>query len=212
MGGLIDISGLGNLSVASKPDAPLLIVFGGIDVHKSDIDGIRRDKDPLVSTDVYMWNYMDDIKDKCHIFVSIKPRHLDGEDAYVKLKKEIKKQELAPSKQILYLFSGGWRPGRMVLRAEGAGAFSSILLVDIWMGVGDDKSTISPDFYTHFVITNKDRTTYIYTKEGPANPKARDSVVRTLGSDKAIFVDAQKDDIGKETHMRTNTVAVGLLK
>jgi hypothetical protein len=210
----IEISGLGKLSVASEPDLPLLIVFGGVDVHQSDIDGIKRDKkhNPPVSADGYMWNYMKDITDKYHIFVSIKPDHLDGVDAYDKLMTEINHQKLAPSKQILYLFSGGWRPGMWVLKVEEAVTFSWILLVDIWMGIGKDKNTVSPDFYKPFVIKNRDKTTYIYTDSGPANEDAKKSVVRTLGSDRAIFVPAQKTDIGKENHMRTNAVAVGLLK
>jgi hypothetical protein len=52
---------------------------------------------------------------------------------------------------------------------------------------------------------------YVFTQGGPANNDARDKLARKLGSQKAIEVDAQKGDVGYMTHMRTNTVAVGML-
>ena len=54
----VDISGQGKLTIAPDADAPLLVVFGGIDVGG-------------VQSGVYMWNYMANIKDKFHIFVAL---------------------------------------------------------------------------------------------------------------------------------------------
>jgi len=47
----IDIPGQGKLSVAADANAPLLVVFGGIEVDKA-------------PSGVYMWNYMSNIKDR----------------------------------------------------------------------------------------------------------------------------------------------------
>ena len=54
----IDIPGYGKLWVANKPGLPLLLVFGGIAVRPSQMDGIKRnkDEDKPVQSDVYMWN------------------------------------------------------------------------------------------------------------------------------------------------------------
>jgi hypothetical protein len=204
----IDIPGYGKLWVANKPDLPLLVVFGGIAVKPSQMDGIKRnkDEDKPVQSDVYMWNYMNALKSRFHIFVSLPPRHVNGPKAYDALV-NAQDQKFAPSQQILFLFSGGYLPGKDLLGDKAyVNKFSSIFLVDIWMG---DSTTA--DFYTHFVNTNADRVTYVFTEGGPANKDARDKLARKLGSQKATKVDAQKGDVGYMTHMRTNTVAIGLL-
>jgi hypothetical protein len=51
---LVHVAGQGNLSIAPKVDAPLLLVFGGIDVHK-------------VHSGVYMWNYMNPVRQRLAI-------------------------------------------------------------------------------------------------------------------------------------------------
>ncbi len=116
----IDIPGQGKLSVAPDAKAPLLVVFGGIDVHR-------------VHSGVYMWNYMSNIKDRFHIFVALS-NHVNGTLAYRSLMKTLQTKSFTPSKQILYLFSGGYKPGIDVLTSGGPNLFSSIYLVDIWMG------------------------------------------------------------------------------
>ena len=58
---------------------------------------------------------------------------------------------------------------------------------------------------------NADRVIYVFTEGGPANPDARKKLAGKLGSRKAIKVDAQTGDVGYMTHMRTNTVAIGML-
>jgi hypothetical protein len=116
-------------------------------------------------------------------------------------------QKFAPTQQILFLFSGGYLPGLGLLGDKTyADKFSPIFLVDIWMG---DENVAN--FYMHFVNKNKDRVSYVFTEGGPANPDARKRIAGTLGSQKAIEVDAQKGDVGYMTHMRTNTVAIGML-
>jgi hypothetical protein len=206
--GDVDIPGYGKLWVANKPDLPLLVVFGGIAVKPSQMDGIKRnqDEDKPVQSDVYMWNYMNALKNRFHIFVSLPPRHVNGPKAFDALV-NAQDQKFAPSQKILYLFSGGYLPGKDLLGDKAdAIKFSSIFLVDIWMG----NSAIA-DFYTHFVNTNADRVTYVFTEGGPANSDARDKLARKLGSQKAVEVDAQKGDVGYMTHMRTITVAIGML-
>jgi hypothetical protein len=205
----IDIPGFGKLWVANKPDLPLLVVFGGIAVSPSQMDGVKRnqDDDKKVSSDVYMWNYMNALKNRFHIFVSLPPHHLNGLGAYNALVSK-QDQTFAPSRQILYLFSGGYLPG-MGLLGDKANVtkFSTIFLVDIWMG-----NAASADFYAaRLVNTNADRVTYIFTQGGADNSDARDKLVRKLGPQKAIKVDAQKGDVGYMTHMRSNTVAIGML-
>jgi hypothetical protein len=205
----IDVPGHGKFSVSSKPDLPLLVVFGGIAVRPSQMDGVKRkkDDDKPVQSDVYMWNYMNPIKNRFHIFVSHPPRSVNGPKAYDALMTTVQNQQLAPSQQTLYLFSGGYLPGMDLLGDKTyANKFSAIFLVDIWMG-----NAATEDFYAHFVNTNADRVNYIFTQGGAANNDARDKLVRRLGPQKATKVDPQKGDVGYMTHMRTNTVAVGML-
>jgi len=204
----VDIPGYGKLWVANKPDLPLLVVFGGIAVKPSQMDGIKRnkDEDKPVQSDVYMWNYMNALKNRFHIFVSLPPRHVNGPKAFDALK-TARDEKFAPTQQILFLFSGGYLPGLGLLGDKAdANKFSPIFLVDIWMG--DDNVA---DFYTHFVNKNADRVIYVFTEGGPANPDARKKLAGKLGSQKAIKVDAQTGDVGYMTHMRTNSVAIGML-
>lgn len=210
----VDVAGQGKLWVADKASLPLLVVFGGVALTPSQMDGVKRPKDddkPVQSSD-YMWKYMDPLNKRFHIFVSLSPDSVNGIKAYDELMKVVTDHKLAPSQQILYLFSGGWLPGMHLLRNKTYLAkFSAIFLVDIWMGIGRRSGTLSPDFYTHFVNTNADRVTYVYTKVGPDNDDARDKLVNKLGSQRATKVEVQNDDKAYMTHLRTNTVATGLL-
>jgi len=193
MGGTIKIEGFGKLSPAKEKSAPLLIVFGGVVV------GGRTSGD-------YMWDYMGDIKDKFHIFVGDHPR-VKGEEAYQHLLDTMKKHDLAASEQILYLFSGGWRPGIPLLRSVEAKTFSSIYLVDIWM-----KDAAVATFYKALADKEAGRLTYIYTPGGAENNDARDYIAKKLGATKTKLVDYQTGVDEAVTHMSTNNVAVGLLK
>ena len=114
-----------------------------------------------------MWNFMNDLTDRFHIFVSTS-HHVSGIKSYDALIKNLKDDEHIPnpSDQILYLFSGGGAPGTSLLDGNGAERFSSIFLVDIWMGFGTkNPSPFMPNFYKHFVNTHANKTTYVFTME-----------------------------------------------
>src|SRR5215475_9617057 len=192
--GTIKIEGFGTLSPAKDKSAPLLLVFGGVVV------GGRTSGD-------YMWDYMGDIKEKYHIFVADGPRVKNPDESYKKLLDALQKNELQASSQILYLFSGGWRPGIPILRSVEAKTFSSIYLVDIWM---DDKEVAT--FYKSLADKEAGRLTYIYTPGGAENSDAIDYIAKKLGASKATRVEYRKDVDQSVTHMSTNSVAVGMLK
>jgi len=189
--GLVDIPRQGKLSVAPDSSAPLLVVFGGIDVGG-------------VHSGTYMWDYLGGLKDRFHIFVATS-NTVDGDDAYRALKNALKEKGLAPSNEILYLFSGGYRPGMHVLRAGGRTLFSSIYLVDIWMGVTERSGSTVPDFYKALADAYGKKITYVYTSFGANNGAARDYIAKRV--DRAILVKGG----GMPVHMSTNSEAVRLL-
>ena len=216
MSDLIDVSGLGKLSIASNNDgtsknATLLVVFGGIPVNEIEFDGIKRKKPIYFPSGDYMWNFMNNLKDRFHIFVSASS-DVRGNAAYNSLIKKMKEKEITHPSEILYLFSGGGAPGTQLLDSAGADRFLSIFLVDIWMGFGKKHpSPFMPNFYKHFVNAHADKTTYVFTEGGADNNDARDFLVKKLGSQKAIEVDPQAGEDGMQTHLRTNVVAVQML-
>jgi hypothetical protein len=183
--------------MASDASAPLLVVFGGITVGG-------------VQSGVYMWNYMNGIKDRFHIFVALN-NDVDGNKSYDSLVSTLSAQSLSPSQQILYLFSGGYKPGMGLLGSKGSDLFSSIYLVDIWMGVTKKSHSIVPDFYKALVDKIPAKITYVFTSFGANNDAARDYIANRLGSQRATLVKGQKGEEGMQTHMRTNSVAVGTL-
>ncbi len=195
---MVDVPGQGKLSMAADASSPLLVVFGGIDVG-----GLK--------SGVYMWNYMGKIEDRFHIFVAL-DNHLNGTKAYESLTSTLQAQGLGPSEQILYLFSGGYRPGMDLLSSKSPDLFSAIYLVDIWMGVTKKAGSIVPDFYEHLVNRNAAKITYVYTSFGADNSDARDYLARKLGPKRATLVKGQKGEEGMQTHMRTNTEAVSMLQ
>lgn len=197
MGTPIDISGYGKLSIASNTGSPLLVVFGGIPVNGQ-------------QSGVYMWDFMKAVSDRFHIFVAAH-NHVDGVGAYDALTKRLEAEQISASQQILYLFSGGYRPGMALLRSKGAELFSSIFLVDIWMGVTEESHSVVPDFYKHLVNKHSDLITYVYTSFGANNDDARDYIAKKLGPQKAKLVQGNKGQSGMDVHMSTNTVAVGML-
>jgi hypothetical protein len=195
----IDIPGYGKLSMARDANAPLLVVFGGIDVG-----GIQ--------SGVYMWNYMSNIKDRFHIFVALR-NNVNGTLAYRSLISRLQAKGLTPpSKKILYLFSGGYRPGIDLLTSGGPKLFSSIYLVDIWMGASRRFGSGVPDFYKALVDRNAAKITYVYTSFGANNDAARDYIANKVGRARAILVKGRTDEPGMQVHMRTNTMAVSTLQ
>ena len=130
MSELIDVPGAGKLSIASNNDgtaksARLLVVFGGIAVSKTEFDGVPRKKAIFVPSGDYMWNFMDDLKDRFHVFVS-STNDVPGKGSYDALLKKLKDKGVTPpSDQILYLFSGGGSPGTQLLDGNGADVSSA---------------------------------------------------------------------------------------
>ena len=170
----------GKLLLCKNKTAPLLIVYGGIPV------GGRQSGD-------YMWDYVDKLKSKYHIFVASSHK-VDGESTYKKVLEQLEKYEIKPSSKILYLFSGGYRPGMALLKNK-ASDFNKVLLVDIWM----KGSTIS-DFYTKFTKDNSSKVKYYYTDFGANNSIARDAIAKGASTSKK-----------KTGHMETNVDAVSSL-
>jgi len=173
-------------------------VFGGVDV-----DGVQ--------SGVYMWNYMGNIKDKFHVFVALN-NNVNGTQAYRSLMETLKANGLIPSRQILYLFLGGYKPGMNLLTSSDPNLFSSIYLVDIWMGEGKDHRSTVPNFYKALADKNAAKLTYVYTNFGANNDGARDYIAKKVGRAKATLVHGGKNESGMQTHMRTNTVAIGALQ
>ncbi len=190
MGDPVDIPGQGKLSIAPDVNAPLLVVFGGIDVKG-------------VHSGTYMWNYMDQLKNRYHIFVA-STNKVNGARAYSALTSTLKEKGLTPSSQILYLFSGGYRPGMDLLPGDGANLFSAIYLVDIWMGVTEKAGAVVPNFYRKLVDANASKITYVYTAFGADNGKARDYIAKKVTG-------LPVKGSGMKDHMSTNVVAVGRL-
>ena len=172
--------------MVSDANAPLLVVFGGINVGG-------------ISSGFYMWNYMSNIKDRFHIFVA-RNNKVNGPHAYGSLMSTLKLQGCAPSRQILYLFSGGYWPGMQLLINTGPAQFSSIYLVDIWIGPDSGVSR----FYKALADGHAANITYVYTKFGANNDAARDYIAKKVGSQRAILVEGH----GMPVHMSTNIEAV----
>ena len=179
--GTIDIGNYGKLAMNSNKSAPLLVVFGGIDVGGQ-------------KSGVYMWDYVSSLKTKYHVFVADSSR-VNGTSTYSNLLKKLSENGLTPSSKILYLFSGGYLPGKPVLTSNNSD-FSRVLLVDIWMGNASIES-----FYKKYANDNKSKTSYFYTTFGANSETARDTIKNTVTS--------KKND--KNDHMKTNKDAVATL-
>ena len=153
MGSVIKVGGFGNLSIAADLKAPLLVVFGG-----KNVDGRE--------SGVYMWDFMSKIQNKYHIFVAVN-QHVNGLESYNKLMETVTTDDhhLTPAQQFLYLFSGGWSPGKdllgHLLRHKEPIPFSEIYLVDIWM-----RDSTSSDFYTHLANKISTPISYVHTLHG----------------------------------------------
>ena len=199
---MIPLHGQGRLSIAPNLGAPLLVVFGGINV---DIDGRKN-----VPSGDYMWNYMQNLRNRFHIFVAA-DSGWQGNERYDLLMRTLDKKHIKPPSQTLYLFSGGYSPGMNLLRSKGAQRFVEILLVDIWMGGPPKYSADVPEFYKSLAAANAQKMTYTYTEFGANNHVARDYIANVLGPTRTTLVTKQGQESGGATHMRTNTFAVAEL-
>lgn len=181
----LPVGDYGKLVISSNKSAPLLVVFGGIPV------GGRSSGD-------YMWDYMGGLKDRYHIFVA-KNHNVNGTAAYSSVLKSLQENGTNPSSQILYLFSGGYKPGMSVLTQSG-GNFSSVLLVDIWM-----KGSSLGQYYKDFTKSNSSKVRYYYTSFGANNNDARDFISKNAS------VSEQQTGTGMDAHMKTNNLAIASL-
>jgi hypothetical protein len=175
-----DIGNYGKFTEASSKKSPLIVVYGGIDV------GGKKSGE-------YMYNYVNKIGSSANIFVA-KDHNVDGKSAYDSLKSKLSEKSITPSKKILYLFSGGYRPGMDLLKSVSASEFDLIYLVDIWMG----NSKVA-DFYENLAKNNKEKVRYFYTGTGSANANAKNNLIKTLNFYKAN---------DNNDHMATNKDAV----
>lgn len=178
---IINIGDFGKLSICSNPSAPLLFVIGGIDVNGR-------------QSGVYMWDYMNKLKAEYHIFVA-KNANVNGINAYKAVDKKLQEKGITLSTKILYLFSGGYRGGMAILEYYNSD-FSSVYLVDIWMG-----NAIVSNFYKKYVDTNAAKTKYYYTLFGAVSPTTRDYIVNKASVKK----------LNNKGHMETNIDATNTL-
>jgi hypothetical protein len=169
----------GKFSDGASKTSPLAIVFGGIPV------GGKQSGE-------YMYDYFNKTGNKLNLFVASNS-NVNGKASY----DSVMKKDINPSKKILYLFSGGYKPGMELLKSVGADAFDKIYLVDIWMG----NASVS-DFYTKLARENKGKVEYYYTSFGADNNTARNSISQAVSKS----VSNNKND-----HMDTNNDAVEAL-
>jgi len=212
----VDIPFYGKLAMAPIENAPLLVVFGGIPVKEGVLDPTdKAHANDLVASGDYMWRYFTNLRSRYHIFVAYTPK-VDGALAYRYLLYTLQwkgdppavcpvdvKMDFNGPRQVLYLFSGGYKPGIDLLNRYSSTPFSSIFLVDIWMKSGSVAS-----FYEGLTGSNAPKSYYVHTEFGADNPGARDRITRKLGSTRAPLVQWKHGEKGMQTHMRTNEVAV----
>lgn len=211
----VEVLGYGKLSLAPQSNAPLLMVFGGIDVAESVIDPAdKAHAKDMVQSGVYMWKYFNNLKSRYHIFVAHNPK-VNGALAYRYVLYTLQWKGFPPAvcpvaepdpysgpSQVLYLFSGGYKPGIELLNSYPVKLFSTICLVDIWM-----KSQTVATYYENLAAANANKTFYIHTSFGAVNDAARDTIARTLGRSRSTLVKGKPGESGMQTHMRTNEEA-----
>jgi len=179
------IENFGKLVVSSNKSSPTLICFGGIDVKG------RESGD-------YMWDYFGQLKNKFQIFVA-KNHNVDGEESYKSVIKYLESNGYNTSEQILYLFSGGYKPAIPVLNRYES-KFSKFILVDIWIG-NDNIST----YYVNLAKKNRSKTYYIYTSFGPNNSQGSKELARNS------FFSKLKPGGSMTDHMDCNKLAIDIL-
>lgn len=162
-----DLQSYGKFTVGKDKSSPLVVVFGGIPV------GGRESGD-------YMYDYFNKTGDKYNLFVA-KSHRINGAEAYQALKNKINSGEITPSKKILYLFSGGYRPGQSALSKFKPEEFDKILLVDIWMG-----NAIVSNFYQDLASKYRDKVEYYYTDFGANNPSARNAIASSVSKKEKV--------------------------
>lgn len=181
------ISDIGNFTPSMYDNAPLVIVYGGIDVNG------RPSGD-------YMYDYFKATGTKFNLFVA-KNHKVNGSDAYQRVINYIQSQNIYPNKKVLYLFSGGFRPGITLLKNVSPDQFEKIYLVDIYIG----KNQGVVDFYINLAKNYPSKVEYFYTGSstnmgGSRNLNAKNSIISSVFTSKMGM-----------NHMLTNIDAVNSL-
>lgn len=179
-----EIADLGNFTPSMYEGGPLVLVYGGIDVKG------RPSGD-------YMYDYFKETGTKYNLFVA-KNHKINGLEAYQKVSDYLQSQNIIPSKKVLYLFSGGFRPGITLLKSVSPDQFEKIYLVDIYIGKNQDVA----NFYINLAKSYPFKVEYYYTGSstvmgGSRNLNAQNSIVNTVS----------KSKVGMN-HMLTNIDAV----
>jgi hypothetical protein len=173
----------GKFTEGSSKSSPLAIVFGGIP------QGGKQSGE-------YMYDYFNKTGDKLNLFIAANA-NVNGKSSYDSVIKKMDQSSITPSKKILYLFSGGYKPGMELLKSVGANKFDKIYLVDIWMG-----NASASDFYTKIAKDNKGKVEYYYTSFGADNNTARNTISQAVSKSVAN---------NKNDHMDTNNDAIAAL-
>jgi peptidoglycan hydrolase-like protein with peptidoglycan-binding domain len=182
-----NIEGLGNFTPSMYEGAPLVIVFGGISVKE------RESGD-------YMYDYFNKTGNRYNLFVA-KNHRVNGLEVYNKLNQYTQSHNIYPTKKVLYLFSGGFRPGFQLLKSVSANEFEKIYLVDIWIG----KNKEVHELYAQLAKNYPNKVEYYYTGTdsqagGSANLRAKLEIKRSVAVSKQ-----------GTNHMLTNADAVSSL-
>lgn len=182
-----DLEGLGNFTPSMYEGAPLIIVYGGINVKE------RESGD-------YMYDYFNKTGNSYNLFVA-KNHRINGLEAYNKLIQYIQGQNIYPRKKALYLFSGGVRGGFQLLKSVSPNEFEKIYLVDIYIG----KNKAVYDLYTQLAKNYPNKVEFYYTGSdsqagGLANLKAKQEIKSSVPVSKQ-----------GSNHMLTNVDAVSSL-
>lgn len=182
-----DIDGLGNFTPSRFDSAPLIVVYGGIEVRGRE-------------SGEYMYDYFDKTENRYNLFVA-KNHRVNGYETYTKLQEFLKGENIYPNKKVLYLFSGGFRPGMTLLDKVSPEEFEKIYLVDIYIG----KNASTANFYTKLAKQYPAKVEYYYTGSstqagGSVNLPAKNTIISS------VFISKQGNN-----HMSTNEDAVASL-
>lgn len=136
----------GRLDVNSNPNAPLVIVFGGVP------NAGRASGD-------YMYDYFNKLLAENSVFVA-KNHKVSGAESYSWVTQRITG---SPRKRILYMFSGGQKPSLELVPFD---QFDKVYLVDAYL-----KSSIT--IYLPLIQANPGKFVYVYTRDFAENGTAR---------------------------------------
>lgn len=179
-----NVGNYGNFTPSINEGAPLIIVYGGIDVRG------RKSGD-------YMYDYFGKTNNRYNLFVA-NDNKVDGYIAYTSLLTHLENQKIYPNKKALYLFSGGQRPGITLLKRISAEEFEKIYLVDIYIGSNNETERI----YTDLAKRYPNKIEYYYTGSdneagGSVNLRAKRNIISSVSVSKR-----------GRNHMLTNDDAV----